>query len=66
MTPRALVPQMGERGGHLVSSAQAGPVAITMRVGRLDDLPRCAVCNRALCSHTDAEFKRGHAPQVPA
>lgn len=45
------------RGGHLASRHQAGGVTVNFRIGHLDSMPRCAKCGRALCSHTDAEFK---------
>jgi hypothetical protein len=35
--------------------------SVTVRFGHLDYMPRCKVCDRALCSHSDAEFQ-GVAP----
>lgn len=49
------------RGGHLLTSHKAGEVQVNIRIGHLDIMPRCAACNRALCSHSDAEFKGGPA-----
>lgn len=45
-----------ERGGKKYAAFQAGSVTINFRMGHLDTMPRCAVCGRALCGHSDAEF----------
>lgn len=45
------------RGGHLLTSHKVGEVQVSFRIGHLDRMPRCAKCGRALCSHSDAEFK---------
>jgi hypothetical protein len=44
------------RGGKITTAFRAGSVTINFRVGHVDTMPRCAVCGRALCGHTDAEF----------
>lgn len=44
------------RGGHTLAKHQIGGVTFGLSVGHLDKMPRCAVCGRAICSHTDAEF----------
>lgn len=36
-------------------------LAINFRIGRLDDMPSCKVCNRKVCNHSDLEFA-GIAP----
>ena len=45
-----------ERGGNRYAAFQAGSVTINFRMGHLDTMPCCAVCGRALCGHSDAEF----------
>lgn len=45
------------RGGHLLASQQVGGVKVSIRIGHLDHMPRCAKCGRVLCGCTDAEFK---------
>lgn len=36
-------------------------LTLNFRIGRLDDMPRCKVCGKAICSHSDLEFA-GIAP----
>lgn len=45
------------REGHLLARHQVGGVTVSFRIGHLDHMPRCAKCGRAICGHTDAEFK---------
>lgn len=45
------------RGGHTLARHQIGGVSVRFSIGHLDRMPLCAQCGRALCSHTDAEFK---------
>lgn len=44
------------RAGHTLAAHQIGGVSVRIAIGHLDRMARCAVCDRALCSHTDAEF----------
>lgn len=44
---------------------QIGGVTVNYSIGRLDDMPRCASCGRALCGCTDDQFKGASVKPAP-
>ena len=46
------------RAGELASShTLPNGLTVNVRFGRLDDMPRCKACGKAICSHPDPVFQ---------
>lgn len=47
-----------DRDGALASTnTLPNGLTVNIRMGRLDDMPRCKACGRAICSHPDPVFQ---------